>query len=84
MLLTLADRMVAYGQRQQGGGGNQKEAAELLTAVVVTLVVILFPLVIGRLIWDNVLTRLVSVVRKSESVWDILMLYILISLLFAK
>tara|TARA_B000000557_G_C20619516_1_gene377399 strand:- start:387 stop:641 length:255 start_codon:yes stop_codon:yes gene_type:complete len=84
MILTLADRMVAYGQQQSGGGGNQKETTELVTAVVVTLVVLSLILIVGQLIWNNVLTRIVSVLRPTESVWDILLLYIFLNLMFAK
>ena len=84
MLLTLADRMVAYSQQSNmGGGGNGKETAELVTAVVVTLLVLALLLMVGKLLWDNVLTRLVSVFRPADSVFDILGLYIFVSLLLA-
>ena len=83
MLLALADRVVAYN-RAQGGGGNGRETSELVTVIIVTILVIAFLLVIGRLLWDGVLTRLISVARPCNCVWDILGLYILTSLLLAK
>ena len=83
MLLALADRVANYNSRNKNGGGGEKEQ-ELITVILVTIFVVAFLLIIGRILWDQVLTRLVTVVKPCDSVWDILGLYILISLLFAK
>jgi len=49
-----------------------------LVAFVVTLVILAF---IGQLLWNNVIVDLVSFARPAKSVWQILGLFIFISLI---
>lgn len=49
-----------------------------LIAFVVTLVILAF---IGQLLWNNVVVDLVSFARPAKSVWQILGLFIFVSLI---
>jgi hypothetical protein len=49
-----------------------------LVAFVVTLVILAF---IGQLLWNNVIVDLVSFARPAKSVWQILGLFIFVSLI---
>jgi hypothetical protein len=49
-----------------------------LIAFVVTLVILAF---IGQLLWNNVIVDLVSFARPAKSVWQILGLFIFVSLI---
>ena len=49
----------------------------VLIAFVITLVILAF---IGQLLWNNVVVDLISVAKPAKSVWQILGLFIFISL----
>lgn len=50
----------------------------VLIAFVITLVILAF---IGQLLWNNVVVDLISVAKPSKSVWQILGLFIFLSLI---
>jgi len=64
----------------QMGGGNDSTRAMIVSLITVTLVfgLILFA---GKFLWNNVLHELVPAIKPAKSVWQILGLAILISLL---
>jgi len=49
----------------------------VLIAFVITLVILAF---IGQLLWNNVVVDLISVAKPAKSVWQILGLFIFVSL----
>jgi hypothetical protein len=49
----------------------------VLMAFVITLVILAF---IGQLLWNNVVVDLISVAKPAKSVWQILGLFIFVSL----
>lgn len=50
----------------------------VLIAFVITLVILAF---IGQLLWNNVVVDLISVAKPAKSVWQVLGLFIFVSLL---
>ena len=50
----------------------------ILIAFVLTLIILSF---IGQLLWNNVIVDLFSIARPSKSVWQILGLYLFVSLI---
>ena len=50
----------------------------VLIAFVITLVILAF---IGQLLWNNVVVDLISVAKPAKSVWQVLGLFIFVSLI---
>ena len=57
---------------------DHKMIVTLLTFFVFTMLIFL----LGKYLWNNILVKLVPVIKKTDTVWDIYGLYILFSLLF--
>jgi hypothetical protein len=57
------------------------ETGRLVGMVVGRIVVLLLLLVVGKFLWNNVATKLVSVLKPAKSVLDILGLVLLLALL---
>ena len=75
----LSGGMKTLGRSLVGRNGQ----SDGLVALVVYLVSLLLILLFGKYLWNNVLVKLVPVVRPVNSVLEILGLHILFSLLFA-
>jgi len=68
---------------------TSRRGMELAAAIVTFVVIILFISVIGRYLWNEVVAGasasskgLITIAREATSIWQILGLYILSSLLF--
>ena len=70
------------------GGSMTKRGMELAASIVVLIVVILIISFVGRYLWNEVIAGsgnnkgLLTFARKADSIWQILGLYILTSLIF--
>lgn len=80
--LNLATRAVVEGMSGSPAAEKRKETyvdlIAVLIAFVLTLIILAF---IGQLLWNNVVVDLISVAKPARSVWQILGLYILMSLI---
>ena len=63
---------------------NIPNRANLLVAFITFFVVLALLMLLGKYLWNNILVELVPGVKKANSVWQIVGLYILISLLFGR
>ena len=61
---------------------GKRPSAEILGGLVMTIISLIILMLIGEYLWNKVLVKLVSVVKPVTSMWQILGLYILFSLLF--
>lgn len=62
-------------------GGAMPPTRSLTVSLVTVFIIFLIILAVGKYLWNNVLCSLVSVARPAKSVWQILGLAVLISLL---
>lgn len=80
--LNLATRAVVEGMSGSPAAEKRKETyvdlIAVLIAFVLTLIILAF---IGQLLWNNVVVDLISVAKPARSVWQILGLFILMSLI---
>lgn len=80
-VLGQATRAVVEGMSGSPEAEKRKQTyvdlIAILIAFVITLVILAF---IGQLLWNNVVVDLISVAKPAKSVWQILGLFILVSL----
>ena len=62
--------------------GKRVDVGEFVASLVGYLIVLALILSIGKYLWNDVLVNLVSVVKPVKSIWQLLGLQILLSLLF--
>ena len=55
--------------------------ASLMAGLIALIIFVLLALVLGPWLWNNVLTKLVTVVKPAESVWQLLGLAVLLNLM---
>lgn len=60
---------------------GKRPTAELLGALLSSIVSLLILLLVGEYLWNNVLAKVVTFVKPVTSIWQILGLYLLFSLL---
>lgn len=72
------------GQASVHSSDNEKVTKNLLGSFIAFLIVIVIILFIGKILWNDVLTSLVPGIKPAKNIWQILGLYILISLLFGR
>lgn len=63
------------------GGAKPGDRQFGIIFVITYIVMLVILLLIGKYLWNNILTKLVTVVNKADSVVDILGLAILVSIL---
>lgn len=80
-VITNATKAVVEGMSGSPEAEKRKQTyvdlIAVLIAFVITLVILAF---IGQLLWNNVVVDLISVAKPAKSVWQILGLFIFISL----
>lgn len=80
--LNLATRAVVEGMSGSPQAEKRKEVyvdlIAVLIAFVLTLIILAF---IGQLLWNNVVVDLISVAKPAKSVWQVLGLFIFMSLI---
>lgn len=59
---------------------NQNLIASIISFVIVLLIV----LFLGKFLWNDVVCNLFNGTKKASSIWQILGLYILVSILFGR
>lgn len=57
-------------------------SAEILGGIIMSIISLIILMLIGEYLWNKVLVKLVTFVKPVTSMWQILGLYILFSLLF--
>jgi hypothetical protein len=57
---------------------------DFLSAFIAWLIVVVIILFIGKLLWNDVFVKLVPGIKQAKSIWQILGLYILFSLLIGR
>lgn len=67
---------------QNGGGSMFAPARSALVAFITLIVMFALILFVGKYLWNNVLVALVPAVKPAKSVWQILGLAVLISLMY--
>ena len=60
---------------------GKKPTPELFGALLASIISLLILLLIGEYLWNNVLVKVVTVVKPVTSIWQILGLYLLFSLI---
>ena len=63
---------------------NEDVTKNLLGSFIALLILIVIILFIGKLLWNDVLVTLIPAIKPAKNIWQILGLYILISLLFGR
>jgi len=80
-VVTTATRAVVEGMSGSPEADKRKQTyvdlIAVLIAFVITLVILAF---IGQLLWNNVIVDLLSIAKPAKSVWQILGLFIFVSL----
>jgi hypothetical protein len=80
-VLGQATRAVVEGMSGSPEGEKRKQVyvdlIAVLIAFVLTLVILAF---IGQLLWNNVVVDLISVAKPARSIWQVLGLFIFLSL----
>lgn len=80
-VITNATKAVVEGMSGSPEAEKRKQTyvdlIAVLIAFVITLVILAF---IGQLLWNNVVVDLISVAKPAKSVWQILGLFIFVSL----
>jgi hypothetical protein len=61
---------------------GKKPTSELFGALFASIISLIFLLLVGEYLWNNVLVKVVTFVKPVTSMWQILGLYILLALLF--
>lgn len=72
------------GQASIHSTDDEKITKNLLGSFIAMLIIIIIILFIGKILWNDVLTTLVPTIKPAKSIWQILGLYILFSLLFGR
>jgi len=69
---------------QEGMNGvSSWNGSEALAAFIVLIIYVVFILIIGKFLWNEVLCKIVTVVKPASSIWQILGLAILFNLIYA-
>ena len=71
------------GSQENFGGMSMKSGSRALAAFIVFVIYILIILLIGQFLWNNVVTRLLTIAKEATSIWQILGLAILLHFLYA-
>lgn len=74
----------SIGQATVHNSDNEDVTKNLLGTFISLLLVIVIVLFIGKILWNDVLRVLVPGIKPAKNIWQILGLYILISLLFGR
>jgi hypothetical protein len=74
----------SIGQATVHNSDNEDVTKNLLGSFIALLLVIVIILFIGKILWNDVLTSLIPGIKPAKNIWQILGLYILISLLFGR
>jgi hypothetical protein len=61
---------------------GKKPTAEVFGALLAALLSLIVLMLVGEYLWNNVLAKVVTFVKPVTSMWQILGLYVLFSLLF--
>ena len=61
---------------------GKKATPDLLGGLFASIISLLFLLLVGEYLWNNVLVKVVTFAKPITSIWQILGLYVLFSLLF--
>ena len=61
---------------------GKKPTADVLGALLASVLSLIILMLVGEYLWNNVLAKVVTFVKPVTSMWQILGLYILFSLLF--
>ena len=64
-------------------GVSSWNGSEALAAFIVLIIYVVFILVIGKFLWNEVLCKIVSIAKPASSIWQILGLAILFNLIYA-
>ena len=57
---------------------------KLIASIIALVIILLIVLFLGKFLWNEVLCNLVSGTKKANSIWQILALYILLSILIGR
>ena len=72
------------GTSKEGlNGVTYWNGTEALAAFIVLIIYVIFILIIGKFLWNEVVVRLVSITKPANSIWQILGLAILLNLILA-
>ena len=72
------------GQASVHSSDNEDVTKNLLGSFIALLLAIVIILFIGKILWNDVLISLIPGIKPAKNIWQILGLYILISLLFGR
>ena len=72
------------GQASVHSTDNEDITKNLLGSFIALLIIIVIILFIGKILWNDVLVTLIPGIKPAKNIWQILGLYILISLLFGR
>ena len=64
-------------------GVTSWNGSEALAAFIVLIIYVIFILIIGKFLWNEVLCKIVSIAKPASSIWQILGLAILFNLIYA-
>ena len=69
---------------QEGMNGvTSWNGSEALAAFIVLIIYVVFILIIGKFLWNEVLCKIVTIAKPASSIWQILGLAILFNLIYA-
>ena len=69
--------------REGINGISYWNGSEALAAFVVLIIYVLFILIVGKFLWNEVLCKLISIAKPANTIWQILGVAILLNLLYA-
>jgi len=74
----------ANGNVREGMNGDNYyyNGMNALASFIVLIVYIIIILFIGKFLWNEVLTKLVTIVKPADNIWQILGIAILVNLLY--
>ena len=76
-LQAVASNVMNKNNNQVGGGQNQ----DMVVSLIVLLVILVLIFLLGKWLWNEYFVKLFPMVKKAESVADLLAVSILISIL---
>lgn len=72
------------GTAKEGlNGVTYWNGTEALASFIVLIIYIVFILIIGKFLWNEIVVRLLSIAKPADSIWQILGLAILFNLILA-
>ena len=84
MFSTLTKSIQSTMNRKQGLDETTELMAFSTAAIIAAIIYVVLILLFGKLLWNQVLVKLVSSVNRASSIWQILGLMLLTSLIFPK